>query len=349
MLVVSCKIMFTWDTIGNQKIIDFLQNSIVNNKLSHAYLFLGSQYLGKKDLANEFSQSILCYNYHQLNGEELEKYPCNQCVHCLQFKKQIHPDVYILKREANEKTKKLKKNISIDQVRQVQEKLNKKSFLNLKKIAIIQEAEYLSEAASNSCLKTLEEPKNDTILILLSSRSDFMLDTIISRCQVFTLKPTSKQTIYDYLVAKGALRDAAKEISNLSLGKPIVAKKNYNQIEILEARYTLIKIFLNFFNSSIYKNFAIIDEIVANYDQNKIVFCLDVWQTVLRDMFLIKLSLENQITNEKFLQQMKLLANNYDINKIKLLLDKISLTKTFFEQNVNSSLALENLVLEITN
>lgn len=338
--------MFNWNTIGNTKIATYLQNSIVKNRLSHAYLFLGAKNIGKLELAKNFSQSILCYNFHKLKNLKLENYPCNKCVHCLQFEKNTHSDIYYVKRIFDEKNESYKKNISVEQIRELEDKLNKKSFLNLKKIAIIQEAEYLSEAASNSLLKTLEEPKSDTILILLSSKADLILPTIYSRCQVFRLLPAKTGEIYDYLVQKGANRELAKTLSKLALGAPQTALENFRDSEMLSKRTEMINVFFDLLENKLYKNFEIIDELVKSREKNDLILCLDLWQTVLRDIFLYKLSLSNSCANSYFMEKLGRAEKKMSILKVKELLDKINDTKRYIRQNVSSSLALENFVLD---
>jgi DNA polymerase III subunit delta' len=339
--------MFDWDIIGNENIVGYLKAGILNHKLSHAYLFWGPKDIGKNELVKDFCKTILCYYYHEQKNEKKDKYPCQSCIHCFQFEKNIHPDIYFVKREINEKTKKLKQNISIDQIRDVQEKLNKKAFLNIKKIAIIEEAEYLTEAANNSLLKTLEEPKSDTILILISAKQDFILPTVISRCQVFKLKPAAKGKIYDYLVAKGATRDYAKEIANLSLGKTAIAKKIFFQKEELERRNESIGILLKIISAKLYQRMDIIEHLVLENDKNALILCLDLWQTFLRDILLCKLFLEAEIVNQKFIAEIKAACPKIDIYQTKELLDKIAQTKSNIEKNVNISLALETLALDI--
>ena len=340
------KHMFDWDIVGNEQIVKYLQDSIINNKLSHAYLFLGPSKIGKKELALNFSKSILCYNYHLLKNEKKDKYPCNSCIHCFQFDKGIHPDINILAREYNEKTEKLKQNISIEQIRDIQEKLNQKAFLNLKKIAIIEEAEALSEAGSNSLLKTLEEPKSDTIIILLSAKQDSLLSTIKSRCQIFKMKPVAREKIYDYLISKGSLRDLAKEISSFSLGNLKSAKDSFQNAEALQKRDETVKKFIKILEGRLYEKMQIIDELVLGSDKSAIIQCIDVWQTVLRDLALIKLFLENDVANIKNIEKLKEMAQKLDIYKIAFLLDKLNQSKDNIERNVNSNLALENFALE---
>jgi len=88
---------YTWKTLGHEPIINFLEKSIANQKLSHAYLFYGPAKIGKHHLALRFSQILQCQKNQvarSLSSEQTKTIPCGHCVHCQQIKKSIHPDIY---------------------------------------------------------------------------------------------------------------------------------------------------------------------------------------------------------------------------------------------------------------
>ena len=89
----------------------------------------------------------------------------------------------------NEKTNSRKSVISVSQIRELQEKINKRAFLNSYKIVIIPEAECLNQESGNALLKTLEEPTAKTVIILIATSKENVLPTIISRCQKFKFLP----------------------------------------------------------------------------------------------------------------------------------------------------------------
>lgn len=184
------------DIIGHKNITSFLEKSVKNGEISHAYLFYGPSHLGKKAVASHFAEVIL--------GRPIAN----------------HPDVYLVGRERDEKESKLAKNISIEQIRELERKLSLSSFLNSYKIGIIEEAETMSEEAANSLLKTLEEPTPKTVIILLSTSTSALPATIVSRCQTLKFLPVAKEKIYDHLLNLGAGRDEARDLSGISFGKP---------------------------------------------------------------------------------------------------------------------------------
>ena len=144
--------------IGHKKQWEFLKKKFELNQLSHAYLFAGAREIGKKAFAKEFSELIGC------------KFPDLLIVESINSTSSI-------------KNKKDSLEVDIDQVRDAQKFLSYKSYNGGFKIVVIDNAERMNVEAQSCFLKTLEEPKGKTLLILISSKPDMLLPTIISRCQ----------------------------------------------------------------------------------------------------------------------------------------------------------------------
>lgn len=134
--------------VGHQKQKEFLQKKFELNQLSHAYLFTGAREIGKKTFAIEFAELIGCK----------------------------FPDLMLVEPEEG-------KEISIKKIREVQNFLAYKSYNGGFKIVVVNDAEKMNQEAQSCFLKTLEEPKGQTLLILITSKPDMLLPTIFSRCQ----------------------------------------------------------------------------------------------------------------------------------------------------------------------
>ena len=160
--------------IGNEQIVDMLERSYRLGKLSHAYLFDGPEHIGKKTLALAFCKLIL------QNGSTRE-YGANNI--------EENPDLVILRPDED------KKQIIIEQIRDLQKKLSLFPYSAKYKVAIIEQADMMSKSAANSILKTLEEPSSTTILMLLTSNSVNLLDTIKSRCQTLKFLPVKRKVL----------------------------------------------------------------------------------------------------------------------------------------------------------
>ena len=163
--------------IGHKKQWEFLKKNFELNQLSHAYLFTGADGIGKKTFAIEFAKFINCLS---------EKKPCGKCINCQMIEKNSFPEFMIL--SATERDEKFGDGgeIKIAKIREAQNFLSYKPYYGSFKIVIIDDAEKMNQEAQSCFLKTLEEPKGKTLLMLISSKPDMLLQTIASRCQ--TLK-----------------------------------------------------------------------------------------------------------------------------------------------------------------
>ena len=162
--------------IGHKKQWEFLKKKFELNQLSHAYLFSGADSIGKKIFAIEFTKLINCKN---------ENPPCQKCFSCQAIERCSFPDFMVLS-EANKKDETFGDGgeIKISQVRDVQNFLSYKSYYGSFKIVVVDDAEKMNQEAQSCFLKTLEEPKGRTLIIMISSKPDLLLPTIISRCQM---------------------------------------------------------------------------------------------------------------------------------------------------------------------
>ena len=177
----------------NEEVNTFLKNIIKNKSLANGYIFYGAEGLGKKQTALQFIKEIFKESSPNENVEE-------------RITNNNHPDFLIIEPDSLLGTKSLGSSdlektiksgseiIKIAQIRNIKTFLGQKSINSEKKIVLIIDAHLLNEAASNCLLKTLEEPSNG-IFILLTSKLNLLLDTIISRCQVVRFRSFSSKQI----------------------------------------------------------------------------------------------------------------------------------------------------------
>ena len=181
----------------NEEANTFLKSIIKNKSLANGYIFYGAEGLGKKQTALEFIKEIFKQSSQSENVEE-------------RITNNNHPDFLIIEPNSLLSTKSsgssdLEKTvksgseiIKIAQIRNIKTFLSQKSINSEKKIVLIIDAHLLNEAASNCLLKTLEEPSNG-IFILLTSKLNLLLDTIISRCQIVRFRSFSSKQIKSIL------------------------------------------------------------------------------------------------------------------------------------------------------
>ena len=330
-----------WPIIGHHQIISYLKNSLGLGRLNHAYIFCGPRQVGKTSIAEIFVQGLMCQNF----SEKKEPLPCGECVYCRQMKAKTHPDIFWLNRLTDEKTGKLKKNISIDQVRELQGKLSLRSFLDSFKVAIINEAEILSLEAANSLLKTLEEPSAKTIIILIAKSVWFLPRTLVSRSQVINFLPVSSEAIINYLISQKIDRKKARTLAALAFGRPGVALNYLNDKESLIDSQNQVKELINLLKNEINSRFKTVDNLAALNDSDGLKAILNDWTKIIRDLIFIKKSLPNLISNLTLINDLNQAAAHYQIADLIKILRQLNLTKRYLEANINPKLALENLVL----
>ena len=156
--------------IGNEKIKNILIKSISNNTVLHSYMFIGSNGIGKKMIAKQFAKMVLCENSGADSGFE----ECDNCKSCIEFNSGNNPDFICIEPDG--------KNIKIEQIREMQTKVVEKPVNSKKKIYIIDDADLMTKEAQNCLLKTLEEPPEYIVIILIVSNESKILTTIKSRC-----------------------------------------------------------------------------------------------------------------------------------------------------------------------
>lgn len=157
-------------SVAYKKQWNFLRNKFESGQLAHAYLFAGQEGIGKTVFAKEFIEMINCLS-------RADKRACKKCFSCQAIERNSFPDLKIIEKEQG------KKEIEILQVREAQKFLNYKSYYGSFKALVVNEAEKMSQEAQSCFLKTLEEPRGKSLVILITSKPDMLLATINSRCQ----------------------------------------------------------------------------------------------------------------------------------------------------------------------
>lgn len=186
--------MNSFDEItGHEKVKEHLKNAVKINKISHAYIINGMQGSGKNMLADIFSKTLQC--------ERGEETPCNVCHSCVQADTKNHPDIIRITHEKPQ-------SIGVDDVReQLAGDIRIRPYSSRYKIYIIDDADKMTVQAQNAILKTIEEPPEYGIIILLTENSDALLPTIISRCIKLDLGPVQDRLITEYLIRKFDISD----------------------------------------------------------------------------------------------------------------------------------------------
>jgi len=330
---------FLWEVCGHENIVVYLKSAILNNNLHHAYIFAGQNGLGKKNVADRLIQTLYCQG-------QSEYKPCGECSTCRQLASGVYPDIFYIRRLIDEKTGKLKREIIIDQIRELKFKLAQGTLLSSWKIALIEEAELLNISAANSLLKVLEEPTKKTIIILLVSDLSAVLPTISSRCQTINFLPVNQKEIKDFIAAKYELsNDRANRIAKLSLGRPGLAIKFAEDNDYYEATTADIKKFQELIKTPLANRFKVLDDLVdwhkdESLNIGKLNQLLDNWLIGLRDYLL------NDIGSSG-LAALGESKNNPPLAWLLKTYLLIGETRKNLDFNISSKNLLENLIINI--
>lgn len=208
-----------------------LRKALSAGRLPNAYLFSGPRGVGKRLAADILLQTIACEK--AANGRHE---PCGECPGCRKSSSRSHPDQFIIEPDGE--------HIKIEQIRGLQSDLLFHPLESPSKVAMIDDADRMTDAASNSMLKLLEEPPPNTHLILISSMPHRLLPTIRSRCQAIAFMPLGTDDIVNHLSANTSLsKEKALRIARLSggsLGLALTMDADFID-EVIERLQALVK------------------------------------------------------------------------------------------------------------
>jgi DNA polymerase III subunit delta' len=186
-----------------------LNQSWLNNRLPHALLLSGAAGLGKQLFAHWLAQALLC-------DKRIELKPCGSCASCKLYKAGSHPDLVIISPEEG------KQQISVDQIRAANERLSLTSSRNGYRVTLIEPAQQMTVAAANSLLKTLEEPGQRSLIVLITSQPSALLATIRSRCQQAAMTTPTRSEAQGWLTGQTGVPISA-DLLDYVCGAPLRA------------------------------------------------------------------------------------------------------------------------------
>ena len=213
--------------IGHRRLVSLLSRSIQHDSLPPSLLFAGPSGVGKRLTAIAVAQALNCAARPASPAAALAD-ACGTCAVCTRIARGVHPDVLLV--EPGDSGA-----IKIDQVRDIVERAEYRPFEGRRRVAIIDDADALVTAAQHALLKTLEEPPPSSVFILVTSRPDMLLPTVLSRCPQLRFRPLVADDIAAALVARGHRESEARAVAATadgSLGQALAASAG----ELVEAR-----------------------------------------------------------------------------------------------------------------
>lgn len=318
--------------LGHESIKQHLLNAVNTGKPSHAYIFNGEEGSGRKTVADCFAKALVCEG----EGEK----PCGKCLACMQAESRNHPDII---RVTHDKSR-----IGVDDIRHsLLDDVIIKPFSSKYKIYIVDEAERMTEQAQNALLKTLEEPPQYVVIILITTNTGAFLQTILSRCVTLQFKPLDTKVITEYLEEKENLPDYfAKLCAAFSGGSLGLALKFAKNSEFEQIKNETLELMRGIDSLSIDR----VMDMVALLSQkrNDINVYLDLMHLWFRDVLMFKATQDaNRLVFLDDLMTVKRQASKYGFESLGRILDGFYTVQDRLNANVNFDMAIELLFLNM--
>lgn len=326
--------MFSFsEIVGHEQIKEHMQAAIRDKKPFHAYLFQGEEGVGKEALARTFAAGLQC------QSESADK-PCKECVSCRQMESGNQPDVIWVTRE--------KASLGVDEIReQLCNTMDIKPFSSPYKIYLVPEAEKMTEAAQNALLKTIEEPPEYGIVILMTSNISALLPTIQSRCLTMEFRPLSTSVVESYVKEHCQVPDyqarASAAFAQGNLGKAMRYAKSE---DFIERKDHIISLLRHVEQMDLSEMLAVIKDLGTRKDEVRDY--IDLMVLWYRDVLLFKATKDiNQLLFQDEASYISREASHRSYEKIEEILQAFEKAKVRLRANVNFDITMELMLLTL--
>ena len=319
--------------IGHEEIIGHLKNAIESGKISHSYIFTGEPGSGKKLLAGTFAATLQC----EAGGTE----PCQKCDSCKKAMGKNHPDIIMVSHEKPG-------TITIDEIRdQVINDIDIRPYYSPYKIYIIADADLMTPQAQNALLKTIEEPPEYAVILLLTNNIGGLLPTIQSRCVRLDLKVVDDGLVKKYLMEQMEIPDYKADVcvafAQGNMGKAIMLATSEYFNEIKEEVVHLLR---NIDEMNVSELMDAVKKCMTyKMEINDYLDMIAIWY---RDVLIYKATKNvDRVVFSDQLRYIKARASKSSYEGIEKILDAIEKAKARLKANVNFELTMELLLLTI--
>lgn len=316
--------------IGQERMIKRLEETLLSEELSHAYLIEGETGTGKRTLAKQLAEGILCLD----KGDK----PCHQCQSCSKVAHGNHPDLQWIEEEGP---------VKIEAIRGLQKEMQLKPYEGKYKVFVICHSETMTAQAQNALLKTLEEPPGYGILILLASNGNALLPTVLSRCQRIKLRPPGEPRVMDFLIQeRGLSQEEAKTVAAFSKGILGRALSFLEDEAFKTRRETVINLAMAIGQM---KPAAIFEQVQYLVNEKEhIEESLDILTSWFRDLLIFRETQGFQfLINYDKMKEIEVQAGRFDLKQLREIILIIDKAKGNLKSNVNYQLNLEVMLLNI--
>jgi len=326
----------SWDLVGHDWAVKLLKHHIENERIRHAYLFVGPESVGKRTLATRFAQALSCERADP-PGEI-----CGECRACRLVSEEAFPDLEVIRPDPT---------IQVDDVRALQRRLALAPYEGPWRIALLENFHNASISASNAMLKTLEEPPDQVVLLLTASAQELLLPTVVSRCEVIPLRGVASSTIVAALEDRHAEPERAQMLATLSEGRPGRAIRWESDPNLLERRSDALAQLTEAMGMDIGGRFTLAERIVGRgkivVQRRRVRKTLEAWLSIWRDLLYSGYRADVQTRNPDLLPSFENAAQSVTPADRYGAVKAISTTLAAVDSNANLRLAMEALMLDL--
>jgi len=301
--------------------VQILQAAMRDGRLAGSYLFSGPEGIGKRLTAFTLAKAVNCL--------KAEDDACGECASCAKIEKGAHPDVRLMESSGADA-------IKIESVRELQRWAGLKPYEAKKKVFIIDNAHNLTPEASNALLKILEETAHESLIILISAKPSLIFKTIISRCQRIRFSALARADLQGILKDKYSLDSStAHYLAYLSEGRLGLALA-LNASETLRDKNRVIDNFVTARGDA--------DDFTQITDKAQLRQALNILASWFRDIYLLKSGVaHNELIHLDRKSELLRVMQKYSFLQIEDILDCISDSVGYMDQNINTKIMLANL------
>ncbi len=305
--------------IFHEQILKNLLSTVRNGTAAHAYIFEGASGLFLSDAAKLFAMALTC--------QTPSAAPCCSCHACIESTAGTNPDIIFVKPESGKKT------FGVSVIRQVNDDTCVKPFHSPKKVYIIENGDILTAEAQNALLKTLEEPPEYTVFIIITSNKSFMLETVLSRSEIIYFPPVSDKLILRYIDESFPDTENPDLAVALAQGIPGEIDKMAEDENFYALRSASADILPSLLTKNMLKAFSVKNFLTENKDDADKIF--DTWILLLRDILVLQAGAFDHVINHDKLPLLRDLSNKLDQKVIASAIDEIFKAKAMLARNVS--------------
>jgi len=328
----------SWNILGHETAVQFLQIHSQPENVRHAYLITGAEGVGRETLALAFVKALNCINPPSKGNF------CGVCQPCRQIEAQAFPDLAILR--VAEGARELK----IEQIRAMQQSLALAPYQSKYRIVLIPDFQRATLGASNALLKSLEEPPARAILILTADARESLLETIASRCELVRLRPMRIGDLAKELQEKHELSVVeSRKLAQLAGGRVGTAMHYLRDEDLLEKYHNALDQLEEILKLNLRGRLKYVENLQRAKGQARenYGFLIATWLTFWRDVLICSEASEVPLVNLEKEDLIQHTAAGLNPQRIASILKRHEEALTMLDQYVNPRLILENLLLDL--